>query len=152
RRRRTVKNRGGGEGRSHNVWTISSPNRSGNMKRLDIYRMQRKHPGSPAPAVTTLPALGGALAVALFLSTAARAQEATTVIVVNGEVRAVAEQYLGGHLDVQVDGVQCGRWSMGEANRLPGGGSEFELGADDQPEECRRAGGTIRFLDGNFTV
>lgn len=121
------------------------------MQRPDIYRMHRKHPSRQARAFITLAALGAALAMALLISTTATAQEERTVIVVDEEVRAVAEQYHGGHLDVQVDGVQCGRWSMGEANRLPGGGSEFELGRDDQPEECRREGGTIRFLDGNFT-
>ncbi len=120
------------------------------MQRLDVHRMHRKRP-CPARRFTTLVALGAALTLALLFSATAKAQEERTVIVVDEEVRAVGEQYHGGHLNVQVDGVRCGRWSMGEANRLPEGGSEFELGLDDQPEECRREGGTIRFLDGNFT-
>lgn len=120
------------------------------MQRLDVHRMHRKRP-CPARRFTTFVAPGAALAMALLFSSTVTAQEERTVIVVDEEVRAVAEQYHGGHLNVQVDGVQCGRWSMGEANRLPEGGSEFELGLDDQPEECRREGGTIRFLDGNFT-
>ena len=94
-----------------------------------------------------------AAALALVATGLVTGQESTTVVAVGPEVRAIGERYFGGSLQIVADGQFCGELSFTDpAQRTTGGGAQFELGSEGQPEECERQGAELKFWSGNFVA